>query len=138
MDGIPRRDLLAHTKLGLERSLVAVVLAVHEPRAVAPAQDRVTLPLHPDLVVGHDPGPGDALEQHLPAVGERDRDHRRRGDGQQAPPQEVAEYPRVLEGEGVEGEGVAVLLERLELCGVLAVIYVAWKGLQARGLGMGK
>ncbi|KAK2599200.1 hypothetical protein N8I77_010973 [Diaporthe amygdali] len=113
---IPPGDLLAHAKLSLERRLVAVVLAVHEPRAAPPPQHRVALAMHPDLVVGHDPGPRHALEQHLAAVGERDRDDRRRRDGHQAPPQQVAQDPGVLEGEGVEGERVAVLLERLDLC----------------------
>lgn len=125
VDGVPRRDLLAHAELGPERGLVAAVLAVLEPRAAAPPQHRVALPLHPDLVVGHHPGPRDRLEQHLPAVGERDGDDRRGGDGQQAPPEQVAQDPGVVEGEGLEREGVAVLLERLELSGVLAVVCVA-------------
>lgn len=125
VDGIPRGNLLAHPKLGPEGRLVTVVLAVHEPRAGAPPQHRVALARHPRLVVRHHPGPGDGLEEDLPAVGERDRDHRRGGDGEEAAAEEVAEHPGVLEGEGLQGEGVAVLLERLELCGILAVVLVA-------------
>ncbi|KAL2279218.1 hypothetical protein FJTKL_13592 [Diaporthe vaccinii] len=120
VDGISRRDLLAHAELGPERGLVAVVLAVLEPRAGPPPQHRVALPLHPDLVVGHHTGPRHGLEQHLPAVGERDRDDCCRRDWQQAPPEQVAQDPGVVEGEGLEREGVAVLLERLELCGVFS------------------
>lgn len=127
MNSIPRRDLLGHAELGPEGRLVPVVLAVHEPRAGAPPQHRVALARHPRLVVRHHPGPRYGLEEDLPAVGERDRDHCCGGDGQQAAPEQVAEHPGVLEGEGLEGEGVAVLLERLELCGgVLAVIFVMW------------
>lgn len=110
VDGIPRRDVLAHAKLGPEGGLVPIVLAVLEPRAGPPPQDSVALARHPGLVVGHDTAARDALKQNLPAVGERDGYHRRRGEGQQAAAEEVAQDPGVLVGEGLEGEGVAVLL----------------------------
>lgn len=55
---------------------------------------------------------------------------------QQAPPEQVAEDPGVVEGEGLERERVAVLLECLELCGVLAVTSVADVGWEGEGGGM--
>lgn len=121
MDRIPRGNILTHAELGLEGSLVAGVLAVHEPRAAAPPQDRVALARHPGLVVGHGAGPRHALEDQLAGVGERDGDDGGGGEGQQAAAEQVAEDPGVFVGKGGEGEGVTICAQGVEL-----LVSVGW------------
>lgn len=108
VDRVPVRLLVGKGKQLAERLLVAVPLAVQEPRAAAPPQHAVALPLDPRLVVGERAGPDGRLEHDL-AGREGDLDHAGllRGDGEQAGVQEVAELVGVLASEGFEGEGVA-------------------------------
>lgn len=133
VDRILCGNVLAHAKLGLERGLVAGILAVHEPGAAAPPQHRVALARDPHLVVGHGAGARHALEHHLADVGERDGDDRRRGEGQQPAAEQVAEDPGVLGGEGGEGEGVTVGTDGVQLWGLGLAVWF-WHRLSLSGL----
>lgn len=117
------RLLRAHPEARREPRLVARVLAVQEPRAAAPAQDARALAADPGLVVrgragAGAPGPARRGLEDDEAGGEGDGYEGGAGEGRQAGVQEVAEVPGVGGGEGVEGEGVALLGEGLDL-GVL-------------------
>lgn len=120
MNSIVLRLHGAHPELNPERLLVAGELAVLEPGAGAEPQDGVPLPLHPQLVVRRGAGAHGALEQDVVAVGQRDGDQRGLlgREGQQPGVEEVAELPRVLDGEGLKEERVAVGLYGVRLCQV--------------------
>lgn len=107
--------VLTHAELGLEGRLVTGVLTVQEPSAAAESQHRVALAFDPDLIIRYNPGARHGVEEHLAAVSKRDGDDGRGGEGQQPISEEVPKDPGIFDGEGSEGERVALCLDGVEL-----------------------
>lgn len=105
--------LRADAKLCAKGWLVAIVPTVEEPAASAEAQDAVSFPGNPSLVVGSGARADDALEQNLVAV--------RGGDGddggasllrirKQSSVEQVPKFQGVLGSEGSQSEGITFRL----------------------------
>ena len=117
VDGIPAGLLPAHGIRRSETRLVGLELAVQQPGAAPEAQDAVPLAQDPGLVVGGGAGSRGALKDDLGVVGQGDGDDDGAGWGQRAEfgVEKVAKVPDVLRREGLEGEGVTVSLELVDL-----------------------